>query len=194
MSTWCRTSRRTTSPTRCDTDALVMRSAAITGHALLRPCLVPHRRAARLVIPIAVASAISVDSEGRCQRAEAVPRANGGIHGSLTDIIIGVGVSSTQKVWHSLQAFSDITFAYSFSNILIEIQDTIKAPPPLEAKVMKSATRLSVVTTTVFYMLCGCMGYALPDNLLMGFGFTIVVHLVGAYQVFVQPIFVFVER
>ncbi|BAS80411.1 Os02g0695550 [Oryza sativa Japonica Group] len=74
MSTWCRTSRRTTSPTRCDTDALVMRSAAITGHALLRPCLVPHRRAARLVIPIAVASAISVDSEGRCQRAEAVPR------------------------------------------------------------------------------------------------------------------------
>jgi hypothetical protein len=48
--------------------------------------------------------------------------ANGGIHGSLTDIIIGVGVSSTQKVWHSLQAFSDITFAYSFSNILIEIQ------------------------------------------------------------------------
>jgi quinol-cytochrome oxidoreductase complex cytochrome b subunit len=64
----------------------------------------------------------------------------------------------------------------------------------LEAKVMKSATRLSVVTTTVFYMLCGCMGYALPDNLLMGFGFTIVVHLVGAYQVFVQPIFVFVER
>uniref|UniRef100_A0A0E0GBL8 Amino acid transporter transmembrane domain-containing protein n=1 Tax=Oryza nivara TaxID=4536 RepID=A0A0E0GBL8_ORYNI len=128
--------------------------------------------------------------------------ANGGIHGSLTGISIGVGVSSTQKVWRSLQAFGDIAFAYSFSNILIEIQetdtisykDTIKAPPPSEAKVMKSATRLSVVTTTVFYMLCGCMGYALPDNLLTGLGFTIVVHLVGAYQVFVQPIFVFVER
>uniref|UniRef100_A0A0E0CY95 Amino acid transporter transmembrane domain-containing protein n=1 Tax=Oryza meridionalis TaxID=40149 RepID=A0A0E0CY95_9ORYZ len=132
--------------------------------------------------------------------------ANGGIHGSLTGISIGVGVSSTQKVWRNLQAFGDIAFAYSFSNILIEIQDTIKAPPPSEAKVMKSATRLSVVTTTVFYMLCGCMGYALPDNLLTGFGFyesfwlldvanvAIVVHLVGAYQVFVQPIFVFVER
>uniref|UniRef100_I1QP38 Amino acid transporter transmembrane domain-containing protein n=1 Tax=Oryza glaberrima TaxID=4538 RepID=I1QP38_ORYGL len=93
---------------------------------------------------------------------------NGGIHGSLTGISIGVGVSSTQKVWRSLQAFGDIAFAYSFSNILIEIQDTIKAPPPSEAKVMKSATRLSVVTTTVFYMymLCGCMSYALPDNLL----------------------------
>uniref|UniRef100_A0A0E0REM6 Amino acid transporter transmembrane domain-containing protein n=1 Tax=Oryza rufipogon TaxID=4529 RepID=A0A0E0REM6_ORYRU len=137
--------------------------------------------------------------------------ANGGIQGSLTGISIGVGVSSTQKVWRSLQAFGDIAFAYSFSNILIEIQDTIKAPPPSEAKVMKSATRLSVATTTVFYMLCGCMGYAAfgdaaPDNLLTGFGFyepfwlldvanvAIVVHLVGAYQVFVQPIFAFVER
>ncbi|BAT05433.1 Os08g0415900 [Oryza sativa Japonica Group] len=166
--------------------------------------------------------------------------ANGGIHGSLTGISIGVGVSSTQKVWRSLQAFGDIAFAYS-SNILIEIQvsetdtisykvnllcfffseqtlfvhrcllcfvvqDTIKAPPPSEAKVMKSATRLSVVTTTVFYMLCGCMGYALLNNLLTGFGFyesfwlldvanvSIVVHLVGAYQVFIQPIFVFVKR
>ncbi|VAI15080.1 unnamed protein product [Triticum turgidum subsp. durum] len=90
-------------------------------------------------------------------------------------------------------------------------QDTIRAPPPSEAKVMKQATRLSVATTTVFYMLCGCMGYAAfgdaaPDNLLTGFGFyepfwlldianvAIVVHLVGAYQVFCQPIFAFVER
>jgi len=66
---------------------------------------------------------------------------------------------------------------------------------------MQKATRLSVATTTIFYMLCGCMGYAAfgdaaPDNLLTGFGFyepfwlldvanvAIVVHLVGAYQVF----------
>ncbi|CAD6268185.1 unnamed protein product [Miscanthus lutarioriparius] len=131
--------------------------------------------------------------------------------GSLTGISIGAGVTSTQKVWHSLQAFGDIAFAYSFSNILIEIQDTIKAPPPSESKVMQKATRLSVATTTIFYMLCGCMGYAAfgdaaPDNLLTGFGFyepfwlldvanvAIVVHLVGAYQVFCQPIFAFVER
>ena len=76
---------------------------------------------------------------------------------------------------------------------------------------MQKATRLSVATTTIFYMLCGCMGYAAfgdaaPDNLLTGFGFyepfwlldvanvAIVVHLVGAYQVFCQPIFAFVER
>jgi hypothetical protein len=42
--------------------------------------------------------------------------------GSLTSISFGAGVSSTQKVWHTLQAFGDIAFAYSFSNILIEIQ------------------------------------------------------------------------
>uniref|UniRef100_A0A0E0MZA6 PORR domain-containing protein n=1 Tax=Oryza rufipogon TaxID=4529 RepID=A0A0E0MZA6_ORYRU len=132
--------------------------------------------------------------------------ANGGIHGSLTGISIGVGVSSTQK------AFGDIAFAHSFSNILIEIQqtlfahrcllcfvvhDTIKAPPPSEVKVMKSATRLSVVTTTVFYMLCGCMGYALPDNLLTGLGFyesfwlldvANVVHLPTQIKRFLTPI------
>ncbi|KAG0520312.1 hypothetical protein BDA96_08G063400 [Sorghum bicolor] len=136
---------------------------------------------------------------------------HGGFKGSLTGVSIGAGVTSTQKIWHTLQAFGDIAFAYSFSNILIEIQDTIKAPPPSESKVMQKATRLSVATTTIFYMLCGCMGYAAfgdaaPDNLLTGFGFyepfwlldianiAIVVHLVGAYQVFCQPIFAFVER
>jgi hypothetical protein len=48
--------------------------------------------------------------------------ANGGFKGSLTGVSIGADVTSTQKIWHSLQAFGDIAFAYSFSNILIEIQ------------------------------------------------------------------------
>ena len=48
--------------------------------------------------------------------------ANGGFKGSLTGISIGADVTSTQKIWHSLQALGDIAFAYSFSNILIEIQ------------------------------------------------------------------------
>ncbi|KAJ6792486.1 putative amino acid permease 3 [Iris pallida] len=136
--------------------------------------------------------------------------ANGGIKGSLTGISIGV-VSQTDKIWRSLQAFGDIAFAYTYSIILIEIQDTLKAPPPSEAKVMKKATLLSVVVTTIFYMLCGCMGYAAfgdlaPGNLLTGFGFynpywlldianaAIVIHLVGAYQVYCQPLFAFIEK
>lgn len=76
---------------------------------------------------------------------------------------------------------------------------------------MKKATLLSVVVTTLFYMLCGCMGYAAfgdlaPGNLLTGFGFynpfwlldianaAIVIHLVGAYQVYCQPLFAFIEK
>ncbi|MQL71145.1 hypothetical protein Taro_003466 [Colocasia esculenta] len=135
--------------------------------------------------------------------------ANGGFKGSLTGISIGT-VTPTQKIWRSFQALGDMAFAYSYSIILIEIQDTVKSPPS-EAKTMKKATLVSVAVTTAFYMLCGCMGYAAfgdgaPGNLLTGFGFynpywlldianaAIVVHLVGAYQVFCQPLFAFVEK
>ena len=69
-----------------------------------------------------------------------------------------------------------------------------------EPTTMRKATTLSIAVTTVFYLLCGCMGYAAfgdnaPGNLLTGFGFynpywlldianlAIVIHLVGAYQV-----------
>ncbi|XP_073122085.1 amino acid permease 3 [Henckelia pumila] len=134
---------------------------------------------------------------------------NGKIQGSLTGVSIGT-VTETQKVWRSFQALGAIAFAYSYSLILIEIQDTIKSPPS-EHKTMKKATFLSVAVTTVFYMLCGCFGYAAfgdssPGNLLTGFGFynpywlldianiAIVVHLVGAYQVYCQPLFAFVEK
>ncbi|KAI4388101.1 hypothetical protein MLD38_000463 [Melastoma candidum] len=134
---------------------------------------------------------------------------NGGFKGSLTGISIEV-VTPTQKLWRSFQALGDIAFAYSFSLILIEIQDTIRSPPA-ESKTMKKATLISTVVTTLFYMLCGCMGYAAfgdgaPGNLLTGFGFfepfwlvdianvSIVIHLVGAYQVYCQPLFAFVEK
>ncbi|CAI9115452.1 OLC1v1016356C2 [Oldenlandia corymbosa var. corymbosa] len=134
---------------------------------------------------------------------------SGKIKGSLTGISIGT-VTETDKIWRSFQALGAIAFAYSYSLILIEIEDTIKAPPS-EHKTMKKATLISVAVTTVFYMLCGCFGYAAfgdlsPGNLLTGFGFynpywlldianlAIVVHLVGAYQVYCQPLFAFVEK
>lgn len=134
---------------------------------------------------------------------------NGKIMGSMTGISIGT-VTATQKMWRSFQALGDIAFAYSYSLILIEIQDTIRSPPS-ESKTMKKATQISVAVTTLFYMLCGCMGYAAfgdlsPGNLLTGFGFynpywlldianaAIVIHLVGAYQVYAQPLFAFVEK
>lgn len=76
---------------------------------------------------------------------------------------------------------------------------------------MKKATLISVAVTTIFYMSCGCFGYAAfgdssPGNLLTGFGFynpywlldianaAIVIHLIGAYQVYCQPLFAFIEK
>ncbi|MED6222668.1 Amino acid permease [Stylosanthes scabra] len=131
------------------------------------------------------------------------------VKGSITGISVGT-VSESQKVWRTFQSLGNIAFAYSYSMILIEIEDTIKSPPK-ESTTMKKATFISVVVTTLFYMLCGCFGYAAfgdssPGNLLTGFGFynpfwlldianaAIVIHLVGAYQVYCQPIFSFVEK
>jgi hypothetical protein len=48
--------------------------------------------------------------------------ANGGFKGSLTGVNVGDGITPMQKVWRSLQAFGNISFAYSYAYILIEIQ------------------------------------------------------------------------
>jgi hypothetical protein len=91
----------------------------------------------------------------------------------------------------------------------VRAQDTLRSSPP-ENVVMKKASFIGVSTTTMFYMLCGVLGYAAfgnkaPGNFLTGFGFydpfwlidvgnvCIAVHLIGAYQVFCQPIYQFVE-
>lgn len=79
------------------------------------------------------------------------------------------------------------------------MQDTLKSSPP-ENKAMKTATTIGISASTLFYMLCGLLGYAAfgnnaPGNYLTGFGFydpfwlvdianlCIVIHLLGAYQV-----------
>eukprot|EP01018_Ginkgo_biloba_P025835 Gb_29622 [translate_table: standard] len=135
---------------------------------------------------------------------------HGRIYGTLDGISITRTITKSQKVWRAFQALGDIAFAYPYSMILIEIQDTLKSPPA-ENKTMKKASLLAINTTTVFYMLCGCFGYAAfgdnaPGNLLTGFGFyepywlidfanaCIAIHLVGAYQVFCQPLFAFIEH
>ncbi|KAM7257831.1 hypothetical protein ACFE04_013572 [Oxalis oulophora] len=50
---------------------------------------------------------------------------NGKIKGSLTGIRVGA-VTETQKIWRGFQALGDIAFAYSYSLILIEIQDGVE--------------------------------------------------------------------
>lgn len=137
---------------------------------------------------------------------------NGVVKGGLIGMGMGAGTASpTRKVWGSLQALGVVAFAYCYSRILIEIQDTIKAPPPPESTVMKRATAIGVAVTTFFYLLFGITGYAAlggatPGNLLAGLGFyepywlvdtanvAIIVHLAGAYQVYCRPIYHFVEK
>ncbi|KAJ1402836.1 Amino acid transporter, transmembrane domain [Sesbania bispinosa] len=130
----------------------------------------------------------------------------GGSHAktSITGVTVGVDVTSSEKLWKTFQAIGDIAFAYSFS------LDTLKSSPP-ENQAMKKASLIGITVTTMFYLLCGILGYAAfgnkaPGNFLTGFGFYepywlvdignifIVVHLVGAYQVFIQPFYKLVEN
>ncbi|KAL6975132.1 putative amino acid permease 7 [Sarracenia purpurea var. burkii] len=131
---------------------------------------------------------------------------NGKVKGSIG----GVPADNlAAKLWLVFQALGDIAFAYPYSAILLEIQDTLKSPPP-ENQIMKKASAAAIFITTFLYLSCGCFGYAAfgsdtPGNLLTGFGFyepywlvdfanaCIVLHLIGGYQVYSQPVFAFVE-
>ncbi|KAB5553199.1 hypothetical protein DKX38_010510 [Salix brachista] len=124
---------------------------------------------------------------------------------TLTGVEVGVDVTAAEKIWTIFRAIGDMAFACAYSVILIEIQDTLRSSPA-ENKAMKKANMIAVLTSTSFYLMCGCFGYAAfgnraPGNMLTGFGFyepfwlidlanvCIVVHLVGAYQVLAQPLF-----
>ncbi|XP_057440947.1 probable amino acid permease 7 [Lotus japonicus] len=132
---------------------------------------------------------------------------NGRMMGSVT----GVPTSNiADKLWLVFQALGDIAFAYPYTVILLEIEDTLESPPP-ENKTMKKASMIAILTTTSFYLCCACFGFAAfgnqtPGNLLTGFGFyepywlidfanaCIVLHLVGGYQIYCQPIYSAVDR
>ncbi|KAL5712079.1 hypothetical protein ACHQM5_014284 [Ranunculus cassubicifolius] len=135
-------------------------------------------------------------------------------HGNMRGSLMGVmsmhngNISSATKTWQIFQALGNVAFAFSFSQVLIEIQDTLKSPPS-ENTTMKKASLYGISVTTVFYVAIGCIGYAAfgngtPGNILTGFSkpfwlvdianVFIIVHLVGAYQMFAQPIFAAVEK
>ncbi|XP_019194117.1 PREDICTED: probable amino acid permease 7 [Ipomoea nil] len=131
---------------------------------------------------------------------------NGEIKGSITGL---PSDNAVEKVWSVAQALGDIAFAFPFSLVFLNIQDTLKETPP-EKVTMKKASTIAVCITTFFYLCCGGFGYAAfgtntPGNLLTGFGFyepywlvdianaAVIVHLVGAYQVYTQPFYANVE-
>ncbi|KAL5845888.1 hypothetical protein ACOSQ3_009412 [Xanthoceras sorbifolium] len=118
------------------------------------------------------------------------------------------GMASSTKIFHAFQAFGNLAFAFNYITLLLEIQDTLKSPPP-ENKVMKKVTLCSVGGTALFYIFMACTGYGafgneVPGNILSGFynlvwlvdvaNLAVIVHLIGAYQVYAQPIFAVHER
>ncbi|RHN67488.1 putative amino acid transporter, transmembrane domain-containing protein [Medicago truncatula] len=132
---------------------------------------------------------------------------NGRIMGSITGV---QKAKVADKIWLIFQALGDISFSYPYSIILLEIQDTLESPPP-ENQTMKKASMVAIFITTFFYLCCGCFGYAAfgdatPGNLLTGFGFfepywlidianvCIIIHLVGGYQIYCQPIYTTADR
>ncbi|KAK7822341.1 amino acid permease 6 [Quercus suber] len=116
--------------------------------------------------------------------------------------------------FHELSWLSSVAAIMSFGYASIGIglsfaRDTLKSSPP-ENKVMKKANTIAISTMTVFFLMCGCLGYAAfgneaRGNMLTGFGFyepfwlidlgniMIVVHLLGSYQVIGQPVFRMLE-
>ncbi|KAL6203762.1 hypothetical protein ACLB2K_027461 [Fragaria x ananassa] len=124
--------------------------------------------------------------------------------------LTGLHQAPSEKVWSIFTAAGDIALSYVFTVTVIEIQDTLKSSPP-ENKVMKKATKIGVMVMTILFIFCGTLGYAafgdekVPENLMAGFlsqksfwivdlaNVFVVVHLVGAFQVFSQPVYRLIE-
>ncbi|KAI4337524.1 hypothetical protein L6164_015929 [Bauhinia variegata] len=117
--------------------------------------------------------------------------------------------SGADRVWNMLVALGNVALASAFAQILFDIQDTLESSKP-ENEEMKKATKIGLFTMVVFFLLCACTGYAAfgaetAGNILTGpkplkpfwlmylGNVFIVVHLVGAYQVIMQPVYRGVE-
>ncbi|PKA52543.1 Amino acid permease 8 [Apostasia shenzhenica] len=129
--------------------------------------------------------------------------------GTILGVKVGeFGVPMSTKIWQSFQAMGNIAFAYTYSMLLIEIQDTLKPVPP-ENETMRRSSLYGIGITTIFYVSVGCLGYAAfgnnaPGNIITGFqepfwlidlaNIACIIHLIGAYQVFAQPLFAAYEE
>ncbi|KAJ6360598.1 hypothetical protein OIU77_004587 [Salix suchowensis] len=128
--------------------------------------------------------------------------------GTIMVAMAGEGLATSTKIWRVFQALGNIAFSYTYSMLLLEIQDTLKSPPA-ENKAMKRVTLYAIGGTALFYTSLGCMGYAAfgadaPGNYLTGFykplwlvdiaNLAVIIHLIVGYQVFAQTIFAINEK
>ncbi|TVU51313.1 hypothetical protein EJB05_02729 [Eragrostis curvula] len=166
-----------------------------------------HNIAWLSVVAVATSLGYSFISLGLCAAKWASH--GGAVRGTLAGVFGAAATPPRDKAFNVLLALGNMAFSYTFADVLIEIQDTLRSPPA-ENKTMKRASRYGLGITTVFYLLLGCTGYAAfgddaPGNILNGMAFyepfwlvdlanvCVIVHLIMAYQVFAQPIFARLE-
>ncbi|KAK9095884.1 hypothetical protein Sjap_021381 [Stephania japonica] len=143
-------------------------------------------------------------------------QALGNIAFAYTYALLLIEIQVPQICSNSYENIYLIHFAYLNSLVGTEnshvisyiLKDTLKSPPS-ENKTMKKASMYGLGATTVFYVSLGLMGYVafgndVPGNILTAFrepfwlidaaNLAVVIHLIGAYQVYSQPIFGFYEN
>ncbi|KAI4337523.1 hypothetical protein L6164_015928 [Bauhinia variegata] len=127
-------------------------------------------------------------------------------NGKSTSIFGGSeGQFTAERMWNMLVALGNIALASAFAVVIFDIQDTLRSSKP-ENEEMKKANMIGLTTMAVFFLLCACTGYAAfgdetAGNIMTGSkifkplwvmylgNVFIVVHLVGAHQVLVQPVY-----
>lgn len=75
----------------------------------------------------------------------------------------GISTDPANKAFGILNALGSVAFAYTFSLILVEIQDTIRQPPSA-VTVMKKACNWAITLSFVFYFVIAVGGYASLGN------------------------------
>lgn len=119
----------------------------------------------------------------------------------------GRSAPAAAKALGAFNSLGAIAFAYSFSALLLEIQDTLPSKPP-PARAMRRAVSAALALTLVFYIGVGVSGYAalgdvVPPDVLAGLegprwvvtgaNAMVLLHMVAAFQVFSQPVFLAAE-
>nr|GEW09142.1 amino acid permease 6-like [Tanacetum cinerariifolium] len=64
-----------------------------------------------------------------------------------------------KKIWKTFSDLGDVAFAYTFCFVLIKIQIN-----STRKQTNEKATTIGIMASTVFYMLCGVLGYIAFGN------------------------------
>lgn len=119
----------------------------------------------------------------------------------------GVYNSPASKTWDIFLGLGSYAFAFAYSMLLPEIQDTVREAGNIRKTAR--AVHISVPLMTVLYLLVsvtcyGALGDAVPPYVLDGFSspvaplvianIAVCIHLIPAYAVYAQPTFALVEE